>query len=571
MASSRVSLTLVAALLVPAACSGPAMGWSSFNFFKLENVSEAIYRTAADQLVALGLARLGYVYVNTDDAVVLATRDGAGNLQPDPRVWPSGLQATVDYVHARGLRFGIYTARAELTCGKRAGSCGHEAQDAAFFAAHAIDYVKDDACGPCGSDSSLDSYGKMQRALWATGRPFVLAVEGDPPLANLSRGGFGNSSRVGADIRATFDSIVSLVDQGAGLWPWAGGVDAERPFFNDYDILEVGNGDFDPTVFSPDDAQGRGLTAARMHFSFWCALKSPLLLGNDLSRADAATLAVVGNADALRVSQDAARAAVRRLHVAPPRDGRLGATPWDAVAVVARCNATRPTQRWRWAGGAPGVNASLTTTDGANLTFCLASAPSRENFVGSTNATLCAAARWAVLPLGANSTIVQAPRGPPLWWYTMPLGSGPVPHSQYATGAGTPKPWVIADYDALVSGEGSELRAGDEARIPDNDLIGNVTTGGPFCLDVVPAGMLETWAGPLTGGAFAAILFNRSPSPDAITLSWADLATLSGGARPGPLRVRDVWRGSDAGVFDASFTDPAVPAHGVTFLVLTPA
>jgi hypothetical protein len=123
--------------------------------------------------------------------------------------------------------------------------------------------------------------------------------------------------------------------------------------------------------------------------------------------------------------------------------------------------------------------------------------------------------------------------------------------------------------DALVCGPGSALRAGDEAHIPDNDLVGNVTVGGAFCLDIVPAGMLETWAGPLSGGAFAAILFNRSPSPDAITLTWEDLAAL-GGARPGPLRVRDVWRGRDAGVFDSAYTDGTVPAHGVTFLVLMP-
>jgi hypothetical protein len=319
-----------------------------------------------------------------------------------------------------------------------------------------------------------------------------------------------------------------------------------------------------------------------MHFAFWCALKSPLLLGKDLALMDADTLGVVANADAIRVSQDSLRAAVRRLGVAPPHNTTLGATPWDAIAVVARCDPARPTQKWRWAGGAGGANATLTTVDGANTTFCLLPAPSRENFVGSKNATLCGdagLAQWAVLPFnasargsgGANVTIVQAPRGPPLWWYSAPLGSGPVPHSQWATGAGTPKPWAVADWHALVGGQGSALQAGDVTHIPDNDLLGNVTAGGRFCLDLVPAGMLETWAGPLAGGAFAAILFNRSPAPDAITLAWEALETLGGGARPGPLSVRDVWRSKDLGVFDGAFTDPAVPAHGVTFLVLTPA
>lgn len=393
-----------ASLVTAAKGIGPAMGWSSFNYFKLV-VNETVYRNAADTLVATGLSALGYVYVNTDDAVVLPTRDTDGNLVPDPSVWPSGLQSTIDYVHGRGLRFGIYTARAMLTCGKRAGSCRFEAHDAAWYAAHEIDYVKDDACGACGSDSSLESYTKMQQGLWATGRPFVLAVEGSPPLVNLTQGGAGNSSRVGADIRPTWGSIVGLIDAGSGMWPYAGGVHPDLPFFNDYDILEVGNGDFDPTAFPASDPQGRGLTAARMHFAFWCALKSPLLLGNDVAHMDPATFGVVSNSDALRVSQDALRAAVRRVRVAQPRNTTLGATPWDAVAVVARCDASRPTQTWRWLGGGAGRNVSLTTADADGTEYCLLSSPSREAYVGSSNVTACgeAAAEWAVLPF----------RGPP--------------------------------------------------------------------------------------------------------------------------------------------------------------
>jgi hypothetical protein len=149
-----------------------------------------------------------------------------------------------------------------------------------------------------------------------------------------------------------------------------------------------------------------------MHFAFWCALKSPLLLGNDIVHMDPTTLGIVSNADALSVSQDAARASVRRVRVSPPRNATLGATPWDAVAVVARCNATKPTQTWRWVGGGPSVNASLTTTDVNGTTYCLLSSPSREAYVGSSNATACAeaAAEWAVLPFhgppgsGANFT-----------------------------------------------------------------------------------------------------------------------------------------------------------------------
>ena len=150
------------------------------------------------------------------------------------------------------------------------------------------------------------------------------------------------------------------------------------------------------------------------------------------------------------------------------------------------------------------------------------------------------------------------------------LGSGPLPHTQYAIGAGTPKPWAVANFSALAGGSGSALRAGDALSIPDNDLVGNVTRGGDFCLDIVPAGLLEVWAAPLAGGGFAVVLFNRSPAPDAITLTWDDLAAVSPDrTRPGPLSVRDVWEARDAGVYAGSYTEAAVPAHGVTFLALS--
>ena len=149
------------------------------------------------------------------------------------------------------------------------------------------------------------------------------------------------------------------------------------------------------------------------------------------------------------------------------------------------------------------------------------------------------------------------------------MGSGPLAHTQYAIGAGTPKPWAVANYTALRTGSGSALQAGDILNIPDNDLVGNVTRGGDFCLDIVTAGMLEVWVAPLASG-FVAVLFNRSPAPDAITLTWEDLAAVTPThVTPGPLAVRDIWQARDVGVFNDSYTEAHVPAHGVTFLLLS--
>lgn len=166
--------------------------------------------------------------------------------------------------------------------------------------------------------------------------------------------------------------------------------------------------------------------------------------------------------------------------------------------------------------------------------------------------------------------------------------SGPWPHSRYvaANGGvftmdlGVPTTPVQAA-DSLTSEAAPAKRCPLGASAPspsrpsllvlsspvvDDDLVGNLTVGGAFCLDLVTGGWLEVWAAPLAGGRWGAALFNRSPAPDAITLEWAALGV--------PMRarfaVRDVWAGADRGVFAGAYTAAAVEAHGVVLLVLTP-
>ena len=128
-------------------------------------------------------------------------------------------------------------------------------------------------------------------------------------------------------------------------------------------------------------------------------------------------------------------------------------------------------------------------------------------------------------------------------------------------------PWAGAAYvwRANLSLPASPIAASDTAGIIDDDLVGGVTRGGAFCLQLATAGMLEVWAGALSGGRIAVSLFNRSPADDVIALRWADV-----GLPPGAtVRVRDIWAAADVGTFSADFSRP-VAAHALAFLVLSP-
>ncbi len=155
----------------------PPMGWNSWNHYGC-NIDEALIRRTADALVASGLRDAGYVYVNLDDCWH-GERDAQGAIQPDPQRFPSGLKALGDYLHARGLKFGIYSDAGATTCAGRPGSRGHEFADARQYAAWGVDYVKYDWCATgtgAAQRNPREAYATMSRAIAAAGRPMVLAI-----------------------------------------------------------------------------------------------------------------------------------------------------------------------------------------------------------------------------------------------------------------------------------------------------------------------------------------------------------------------------------------------------------
>jgi len=269
----------------------PPLGWNSWNKFGC-NITEKTVRDVADAMVSNGMKDAGYRYVVIDDCWH-GTRDDRGVIREDRTKFPSGLKALGDYIHARGLKFGIYSDAGRKTCGGRPGSQGHEYQDALTYAGWGVDYLKYDWCST-GVRNAEEAYALMADALRATGRPILLSIcewGNNRPWEWAAK--IGNMWRTTGDIRDAWAGrvtysigIMDIVDRNEPLYPYAG-----PGHWNDPDMLEVGNG---------------GLTddEARAHFSLWAMMAAPLIAGNDLAKMTPATSAILLNREVIAVDQD---------------------------------------------------------------------------------------------------------------------------------------------------------------------------------------------------------------------------------------------------------------------------
>ncbi len=269
----------------------PPMGWNSWNKFGC-NVNEEIIRQMADAMVSSGMKDAGYQYIVIDDCWQVE-RDKDGNIVPDPKHFPSGMAAVADYVHSKGLKFGLYSDAGTKTCAGRPGSRGHEYQDARQYAAWHIDYLKYDWCNTSTQDAP-STYALMREALNASGRPIVLSVcEWGNSKPWLWGKGIGNLWRTTGDIMDKWDGkekwslgMLTILDLQDGLETYAG-----PGHWNDPDMLEVGNGGMTDTEY-------------RSHFSLWAILAAPLLAGNDLRDMRAGIRDILTNKEVIAVDQD---------------------------------------------------------------------------------------------------------------------------------------------------------------------------------------------------------------------------------------------------------------------------
>jgi len=278
----------------------PPMGWNSWNKFACD-INEALVRKQADAMVASGMKAAGYRYIVIDDCWQ-KSRDDNGNIVADPERFPSGIKALVDDLHAKGLKFGIYSDAGALTCGGRPGSAGHEFQDARQYARWGVDYLKYDWCYT-GTRDAEAAYTIMAKALRESGRDIVLSI---------CEWGNNHPERWAAPLGHLWRTTGDIFDGWKGTKDWSHGMtdildfqverwrDSGPNAWNDPDMLEVGNG-------------GMTTTEYESHFSLWAMLAAPLIAGNDLSAMNADTLRILTNADIVAVDQDSLGVQARRL------------------------------------------------------------------------------------------------------------------------------------------------------------------------------------------------------------------------------------------------------------------
>ncbi|KAI0762790.1 alpha-galactosidase [Fomes fomentarius] len=297
----------------------PQMGWNTWNRFGC-GINEDLILSSANALISNNLTALGYNYVLVDDCWQADARDTeTGAPVENKDKFPNGIKDVADKVHDLGLKIGIYSSAGTYTCGGKFGSLGFEEIDAKTYASWGIDYLKYDNCyneGRAGTPQiSYERYNNMSRALNATGRPILYSMcnWGEDGPWNFAVN-IANSWRISGDIYDNFDryddrcpctdmldcklpgfhcAVTRILDYSAPLGQKAG-----RGHWNDLDMLEVGNGGmtFDEYV---------------THFSMWALVKSPLILGNDITNMSDETKLIISNEAIIGVNQDPSGPAIR--------------------------------------------------------------------------------------------------------------------------------------------------------------------------------------------------------------------------------------------------------------------
>ncbi|MDP4282259.1 MAG: glycoside hydrolase family 27 protein [Bacteroidota bacterium] len=270
----------------------PPMGWNSWNKFGCD-INEKVIREMADAMVSYGLRDAGYTYLVIDDCWQIA-RDSSGNIVADPDRFPSGMKKLGDYIHSKGLKFGIYSDAGTATCQGRPGSRGYEFQDARTYASWGVDYLKYDWCNH-GKQNSEASYVTMRDAIYKASRPMVFSIcEWGTTKPWEWAKDIGHLWRSTEDIINCFDcnnywggnGVVQIIDLFREIGSYTG-----PGHWNDADMLEIGNG-----VLTPSEE--------RLHLSMWAMFSSPLMAGNDIRNMSKETTEILTNKEVLAIDQD---------------------------------------------------------------------------------------------------------------------------------------------------------------------------------------------------------------------------------------------------------------------------
>ncbi|GAA5029987.1 hypothetical protein GCM10011506_18690 [Marivirga lumbricoides] len=290
-----MSINIVLAQKFEDLAQTPPMGWNSWNKFAC-NVDEDLIKQTADAMVSSGMKDAGYEYIIIDDCWH-GERDEKGFISANKERFPSGMKALVDYVHSKGLKFGIYSDAGWQTCGGKPGSRGREFQDAQTYAKWGVDYLKYDWCNTEGLKAE-GAYLTMRDALYEAGRPIVLSIcEWGQNKPWKWAEDVGHLWRTTGDIYNCWDceedhgtwssfGVLRILDMQEGLRKYAG-----PGHWNDPDMMEVGN--------------GMKVNHDRAHFTMWAMLAAPLIAGNDLSNMTQETIDILTKKEIIAISQDA--------------------------------------------------------------------------------------------------------------------------------------------------------------------------------------------------------------------------------------------------------------------------
>ncbi|XP_048483935.1 alpha-N-acetylgalactosaminidase [Plutella xylostella] len=308
---------LVAALAASAAALNnglaltPPMGWLTWERYRCitdckkypdECISEALIKRTADLMVSEGYLAAGYDYLGIDDCWLEKERGPDGRLVPDRERFPNGMKAVGDYIHSKGLKFGLYEDYGNLTCAGYPGVLGNEQLDIDTFVEWGVDYIKLDGCyvDEAQMDEGYPAYGKM---LNQTGRPILYscswpAYQEDynvkkkyiftPDYESISR--HCNLWRNWGDIDDSWSSMKEIMT-------WFGDNQDRFAHFagpgnwNDPDMLLIGN-------------FGLSVDQARVQMAVWSVLAAPLLMSTDLANMRDEFKEILLNKDIIAVNQD---------------------------------------------------------------------------------------------------------------------------------------------------------------------------------------------------------------------------------------------------------------------------
>jgi len=275
----------------------PPMGYNTWNTFG-EKINEQLILEIADVMVAEGYKDAGYEYLVIDDCWSEPRRDDNGKLVASHEKFPHGMKYVADYVHKKGLKFGMYSCDGTLTCAGYPASFDYEFVDAKTFAEWGVDFLKYDNCFKPESEPGPMLYRRMGLALANCGRDILFSAcnWGADESHKWIKSTGAHMWRSTGDINDSWQSVVNLYNMQKNIYEYNG-----QGCFNDMDMLIVG-------MNGGGNVANGGCTFDEYmsHFAIWCFFGSPLMIGSDIRKQTPETKGILLNKELIKLNQDAA-------------------------------------------------------------------------------------------------------------------------------------------------------------------------------------------------------------------------------------------------------------------------